>query len=397
MFTKAFIPYGGYYASPFAKWQGSLQNAHPIELAGNTAQRWMQSRGIDAAQTFEHLYLGMTIGQKSWFYGSPWAAKLIGAPAIPSNTISQACATATTTVFNASLAVEVGQYETTYCMLTDKSSNGQHAIWPNPNGPGGEVIAENWNMDNIACDPSTGKGMLVTAENVSAEAGFSKQQADELAWRRYEQYADSLANDRAFQKRYMFPIEVQLTRKKTLLLEADEGVNATSLDAISSLRPVAPGGIHSFATQTHPADGNAGIIVTTKQRAAQLSTDPSIPVQVISYGAVRTKAAHMPAAPVSSVRVALDKAGLTIADIKVVKNHNPFIANDLHLAANLGIDPAGINNYGSSLVFGHPNSATLGRLIVEAIEEAAVLGGGYAVVTGCAAGDNAAAIILKVG
>lgn len=397
MFTNAFIPYGGYHVSPFAKWMGSYQNANSIELGASTAKRWFASRGLDPATEISHLYLGMTVGQKSWFYGSPWAAHLLGAPAIPSNTLMHACATSTTTVFNAALAVEVGQLETAYCLLTDRTSNAPHTIWPNPAGPGGEVIAENWNMDNINCDPSTGCGMLSTAENVASEAGFTKAMADELALRRYEQYADALADDRAFQRRYMFPVEIQVSRKKTITVEADEGVTQTSQEAIAKLRAVAPAGIHSFAAQTHPADGNAGILVTTKERAAALSTDPGIPVQVISYGAVRTKPAHMPAAPADAVRVALKKAGLTIEQVKTVKNHNPFIANDLHLAASLGIDPATINNYGSSLVFGHPQGPTLARLLVEAIEETVLLGGGYALVTGCAAGDNAAAIIVKVG
>ena len=74
-----------------------------------------------------------------------------------------------------------------------------------------------------------------------------------------------------------------------------------------------------------------------------------------------------------------------------------FIANDLFLAKELGIDAMHFNNYGSSLVFGHPQAPTLARLIMEAIEETVLKGGGYALVTGCAAGDSAACLIVKVG
>ena len=81
----------------------------------------------------------------------------------------------------------------------------------------------------------------------------------------------------------------------------------------------------------------------------------------------------------------------------VVKNHIPFMVNDMILAKKLGIDVKNINNYGSSLVYGHPQAPTAGRLLVEAIEEAALMGGGYALVAGCAAGDTSAAIIVKVG
>jgi acetyl-CoA acetyltransferase len=252
-------------------------------------------------------------------------------------------------------------------------------------------------MDNINCDPSTGCGMITTAENVARENGFTKKQADELTLRRYEQYGDALKNDRAFQKRYMFPVEIAVSKKKTITVDADEGVTETSRGAVERLKPVMEGGIHSYAAQTHPADGNAGIIVTTKERAARFSTDPGIPVQILSYGCVRTKKAFMPMAPAPAAKLALKKAGLEIADIKTVKNHNPFIANDLYLAGALGIDAMHFNNYGSSLVFGHPQGPTLARLLIEAIEETVLKGGGCALVTGCAAGDSAAALVVKVG
>lgn len=157
-----------------------------------------------------------------------------------------------------------------------------------------------------------------------------------------------------------------------------------------------PDGIHTFGSQTHPADGNVGIIVTTKENALNLSTE-KIPVQVISYGFNRTKKAFMPAAPAGAVQMALDRAGITIDDVVVIKNHTPFIANDLHLSKALGIDKQKINNYGSSLVFGHPQGPTVGRLLIEGIEEAVIKGGGYVLACGCAAGDSAAALIVKVG
>lgn len=396
-FTKAFIPYKGYYSTPFCKWQGSLANENAIELGAKTSKRWFESREIDQTE-LDYLYLGITIGQKSVFYGATWAAFMMGAPDIPGMTIMQACATSTTTVFNASKDVEMGNLNTAYCLMVDRTSNGPHTVWPNPFGPGGEVIAENWNMDNMRADPSTGLGMILTAENVAKENGFTREEADELVLTRYEQYKQALANDREFQKRYMFPAEVKISRKKTKLIEEDEGVFLqTSKETLARLNPEIEGGIHTFGAQTHPADGNVGIIVTNKERAQVLSADPRIPIQVISYGYARTKKGYMPMAPVPASRMALERARLTVDDISTIKTHNPFIANDLYLAKELGIDPASFNNYGSSLVYGHPQGPTVGRLLVEAIEETVLKGGGYALVTGCAAGDCAATLIVKVG
>jgi len=396
MFKKAYIPYKGYYSTPFCKWQGSFANMNAIVLGGETSKRWFASRGLDQKE-LDYLYLGITIGQHRVFYGSTWAAVLMGAPDIPAMTIMQACATSTTVIGNAAMSLEAGNVNAAYCLMVDRTSNGPHTIWPNPLGPGGEVIHENWNMDNFQFDPASGFGTINTAENVAKENGFTREEADELVLIRYDQYKQALADDRAFQKRYMFPVEVKISKKESKLIETDEGISNTSKEMLASLKPVMEGGIHTFGAQTHTADGNVGVIVTTEDKAKSMSADPSIPIQIISYGYARAKKGFMPAAPLPAAQMALQRAGITVKDLVAMKNHNPFIANDLFLAKGLGIDAASFNNYGSSLVFGHPQAPTTGRLLIEAIEETVMKGGGYAMTLGCAAGDMAAALIVKVG
>lgn len=394
MLKKAYIPYGGYYCSPFAKWQGSLANEHSIVLGAETAKRWLASKGWEA-KLFDYTYHGITVAQRQCFYGSTWANAILGAD-IPGVTVMQACSTATTCLHYAALAVETGAQTTPFCFLADRLSNAPHLIWPNPQGPGGEVISENWNMDNINADPATGQSMLTTAENVAKLVGATREEADELAFRRYEQYQMALKDDRAFQKRYMFPIEVKISRKKTIMLETDEGITPVTREGAAGLRPVMPGGIHTFASQTHPADGNAGILVTTRERAQSLSSDPRKSIQIVSYGYARVERAHMPAAPVPAAKMALERAGISIRDVAVIKSHNPFAANDLFFAKQMEIDVNMMDNYGCSMIFGHPQAPTVARLVIEGIEEAVMLGGGYVLVAGCAAGDTGAAIVLRV-
>jgi acetyl-CoA acetyltransferase len=232
---------------------------------------------------------------------------------------------------------------------------------------------------------------------VAAENGITREECDAVALRRYQQYTDSIKDDRAFQKRYMFPVEYRISKKKTALLEADEGVMETTEEGLARLKPVLPDGVHTFGAQTHPADGNIGMMVTTRDRAKELSKDPAVEVQVLSYGYHRAKLGFMAAAVVPACRMALEKGGVDIKDVKVIKTHNPFSANDIFLSKEFGIDVMGFNNYGSSIVFGHPQGPTAGRCIIEGIEEAALLGGGYMLFGGCAAGDTAGALLLKVG
>ncbi|MBW2610103.1 MAG: thiolase family protein [Deltaproteobacteria bacterium] len=395
MFSKAFIPYKGYYSTPFSRWQGSFANENSILLGGETSKRWLVEKGWDP-KIINYVILGITVGQKHQFFSATWAGALMGAGTVPGVTLSQACTTGTTSIYQACCGVETDSYKTCYVLMADRTSNGPHTIWPNPKGPGGMVDSENWLMDNFNSDPNVGLKMVETAENVAKEGGFTKEDCDALTLRRYEQYLMALENDRDFQKGYMFPPEIKISKKKTILIQEDEGITECTRDGLAALKPVIPDGTLSFGAQTHPADANAAVVVTTEERAKELSADPSVSIQVISYGYSRERKGYMAAAPVPATRMALEKAGLKIGDMKAIKTHNPFVVNDLYLAKEMGIDPNGFNNYGCSLIYGHPQGPTAGRLIIEGLEETVKLGGGYFLWTGCAAGDTGGAMVFKV-
>ncbi|UCF56506.1 MAG: thiolase family protein [Deltaproteobacteria bacterium] len=398
MYTKAFIPYKGYYSSPFSRWQGSMANENSIVLGATTAKRWFAEKNFDV-RMLDYMYFGITIGQPGLFYSHTWAAGILADDAknLPALLVSQACTTSTTCIHLAAANVETGTFQTVFTLMTDRCSNGPHTVWPQPFGPGGEVESENWVMDHFNKDPWAGQAMIQTGENVAKELGTTKEECDAVALRRYEQYQDALADDRAFQKRYMFPAEVRISKKQTKLVEEDEGVTPTTAEGLAKLKPLIPGGVHSFGAQTYPADGNCGLIVTTQDKAKELSADSEIEIQILSYGFARTRKAHMAEAVVPAAEMALKDAGIKVKDVKAIKTHNPFAVNDINMAQKMGFDVNWMNNYGSSMIFGHPQGPTAGRLIAELLEEVVMLGGGYGLWAGCAAGDTGAAMVFKIG
>ncbi|MGC1403311.1 MAG: thiolase family protein [Thermodesulfobacteriota bacterium] len=396
MFEKAFIPYKGYWSSPFSRWQMSFQNINSIELAAQTARKFLELRGL-TPDIFDGCVLGMTIGQPAWFYANPWFCALLGNDKISGPTLSQACATSATAIYTGGLWVESGAYQKVLVATTDRCSNGPHTVWPNPNGPGGEVISENWMMDNFNKDPYARQPMVQTAENVAVMCGgVTKEESDAMAVRRYEQYLMSMANDREFQKGYMIPVEIQISKKKSNLVETDEGVSPCTPEGLAPLKPVIADGCISFGAQTHPADGNAGLIITTKERAKELGQKKEVTIQLLSYGYARAKKAHMAAAVTPAAEMALKNAGIAVKDLSAVKTHNPFSVNDIVMGKLMKIPEGIFNNYGSSLVFGHPQGPTGARCTVELIEELVKIGGGYGLFAGCAAGDTGAALVVKV-
>lgn len=395
-YQKTFIPYGSYWCSPFARWQGSFANLHTIKFAADVARKALEARNI-SPKTFSNVYLGMTIPATSSFYGAPWLAGMIGADGVTGPVFSQACATSARVIGSATQSVETGSSDAILCVTADRTSNGPHLLYPNPNNPGGRGDAEDWVWDNFNRDPFVGVTMLQTAENVAKEAVITTAEQHEVTLMRYAQYQKALENDAAFHKRYMMPVEVNPSGRKVIAtVTDDEGIFPSTAEGSAKLKPVMPDGVVTFGGQTFPADGNAGMIVTTREKARELSRDSKIEIQLLSFSEGRTAKGFMPKANIPAVHGALAQAGVDIKDIKAIKTHNPFAVNDVFLSRELGIGLDKMNNYGSSLIWGHPQGPTGMRLIIELIEELVLLGGGYGLFTGCAAGDTAAAIVLEV-
>lgn len=399
-FEKAYVPHGGYWSTPFARWQGSLAQQHPVKLAGEVTRRALDERRIPT-DAFDSLIFGMTVPSPQSFYATPWLAGMIGAPEITGPAIMQACATGVRVIAEA--AGEVDGDGGRRCVLgvtADRTSNGPHIYYPDASGPGGKGVSEDWIWDNFQNDPFALSGpMAMTAENVAREERISKAEQDEVALIRYEQYAADRGGTTGFQSRYLtLPLEVKdpAGRKVVATLTDDEGIFPTTADGLGRLKPAHEGGTVTFGTQTHPADGNAGMIVTSRERAHELSRDPEIEVQVVSFGQARVRKGFMPTAPVPAARRALFDAGLGIDDMVAVKTHNPFAVNDVYFSRAFDLAFDRFNRHGSSLVFGHPQAPTGMRLVIELIEELVERGGGHGLFSGCAAGDTGAAVVVRV-
>jgi len=396
MYQNVHIPYKGYWCSPFCRWQGSLQNQNATELAAAAARRFLELRGVPP-DIFDGIVYGATVPQPQWFFDVPYLATLIGNPRISGPRISQACATSTVALNYAASAIEAGSNTSLLVVTADRTSNGPNIIWPNPQGLGGKPHYESWMVDGFNLDPVADTSPLGTANNVARKHGITREESDALVLNRYNKYLDALAEDRRFQKGYMLPLEVRVSRKETIVVEEDEGIIPCTPEGLAALKPVSPDSILTYAAQTHPADGNAGMIVTTKERADEISADRSVTIRIVSYGFARADKAYMPEAPIPAAMRALERAGIAVSDLVAVKTHNPFSVNDIVLRKELGIDDRIFNNYGCSLIWGHPQGPTTMRLAIELIEELVLKGGGYGLVTGCAAGDSGAALVIRVG
>ena len=230
--------------------------------------RWPK-RGVDPGQ-LDGVVLGWTIPQPDIFYGAPTLAARLGAAGVSGPMISQACATSVACLASAAGAVSAGA-GLQLVVAADRTSNGPQVIYPAPSAMGGAPVSAHWVLDSFARDPWAGTSMLAAGEAVAAETAVSREELDDLAALRSDQYGKALADDRGFQRRYMVEAQIPRKRQDPVIVAADEGVRRIDREEIGVLRPASPDGFHTFATQTHPADGTAGALVTTVGRARELA------------------------------------------------------------------------------------------------------------------------------
>jgi len=395
---KAEIPYGAYWSTPFARWQGAFANLHSIEFAAHVARKELASRGI-APASLDHGVLGLSVPQQHSFFGLPWLSGLTGAGQIGGPTLMQACATGVRVLLAAAQEIECGLAQVSLALTCDRTSNGPHLYYPNPRGPGGTGAHEDWVMDNFNCDPLGPHAMVRTAENVAARHKITTAEQHEVVLQREQQYRDALADDSAFHKRFMaLPFEVPdpRYRKTVATLAGDEGINFSTAQGLAKLKPVLEGGTVTHGAQTHPADGNAAMVLASAGRARELSRDSRIRIRLHGFGQARAALGYMPEAPIPAAQRALSQAGKNFADMAAIKTHNPFAVNDILFSRQTGVPLERFNRYGCSLVWGHPQAPMGTRAVIELVEELVLRGGGWGLFTGCAAGDTAMAVVLEV-
>lgn len=392
-FDNACIPLPLLWSSPFIRWQGAAADCNSIDMAIQVTHDALQAAEFDRAQTRQLIY-GGTVPQQRSFYAAPYVAARLGMPQVGGPAIAQACATAVACIAAGAAASMLDGGSTQLVVTADRTSNGPLMVYPRSSAMGGSPVAEHWVLESFAADPWTGESMLHTAEGTAADGGFSRAQCDELTLMRHAQYQSALRNDREIQRLYMRPITIA-GRKSQVVLEQDEGISDYSAEGLARLKPSMPGGAITPATQTHPADGSAGAVVSSHQTARQLAGGQPV-VRLLSAGFARAEKGRMPKAPAIAALRALETAGIAVSEVKTVTTHNPFAVNDLWLHQATGFPLERMNPLGCSLIYGHPQAPTGMRAIAELAHALAMEGGGIGLFTGCAAGDMGAALVVRV-
>ncbi len=391
IFASARIPYGTWGSSYFPAWQMSaLAEVNIGQFAGEAMSRIMGIRKVPTSK-LDYLIIGSTVPWHWKFWTAPMVSSCMDRR-IPGYHVEQACATGLQAVVLAAAEIEAGSNDVVGVLTFDRTSDSPVGVFPERRAyRRTEVLSDVW--DNFGFDPATGNAMIACAGKAARKYKSDRKEVDELAFYRYQQYFQAKAS--GFLDKVLIPLDVLNIQGRFLgRVDSDAGVRNVTLDGLRAMRELDT--CVTAGTQTHASDGIATLLVTTKEQVRELSPRPEIDIHIVAKAEVRTLPSLMPEAPALAVRKLLNRTGLSMADMAVVKNHNPFAVNDAIFAKALDYDWHKMNTTGCPLVWGHPQGPTLTRVIVEALEEAVDLGGGYALIFGCAAGDIGIAAVFKI-
>ena len=391
MFPQARIPYGTWGSSFFPAWQTSaLAEVNIGQFAGEAMNRILGIRKVPKSE-LDYLIIGSTVPWHWKFWNAPLVASCLGRR-IPGYHMEQACATGLQAALLAGAEVQSGANDVVGVLTFDRTSDSPVGVFPERRAHR-RTIALNDVWDNFGFDPATGEAMITTAGNAARKHRIDRKEVEELAFCRYQQYFETKAS--GFLDRILVPLEVLNVQGRFLgRIEDDIGVRRLTLTGMRQMRELDT--CVTTGTQTHASDGMATLLVTTPEKARQLSPRPEIDIRFVAKTEIRTHPALMPEASTLAVQKLLAKTGYGMADMAVLKSHNPFAVNDAIFSKLMEYEWDKVNKTGCSLVWGHPQGPTLTRTLIEGLEEAVDLGGGFVLVFGCAAGDMGIAALFRV-
>jgi acetyl-CoA acetyltransferase family protein len=240
-------------------------------------------------------------------------------------------------------------------------------------------------------------GMIETAENLRRDYSIGREEQDELALRSQERAARAVAEGRFDQE--IVPVSVP-GRKGPVIVSVDEAPRETSLEALAGLRPIM---VKTDAEATVTAgnasgqnDAAAACIVTTPERAAELGLTPL--VRLAAWARAGVDPSRMGIGPVPATAKALERAGLTLADMHLIELNEAFAAQVLAVSREWNFterDWERTNVNGSGISLGHPVGATGARILATGARQLHRDGGQYLLETMCIGGGQGLAAVWE--
>jgi acetyl-CoA C-acetyltransferase len=372
--------------SAIGAFNGALKDMEPADLGGLIIKEAIARAGVDSEQvTFATV--GNCIPTEARYAYVARVASIQGGMGMDSVAfaVNRLCGSGQQAIVNSAQAIMMGDADFAIGGGVEVMSRGAYLL---PALRAGARMGDTKAIDAMVAvltDPFGFGHMGVTAENLAAKHGTTREEQDAFAVESQRRAATAMAEGRF--KSQIVPITFE-SRKGTVVFETDEHPRPeTTLEALAKMKPAFKrDGTVTAGNASGINDGAAFLVLADAARAAAGGHNPI--ARLVSYAIAGVPNDVMGEGPIPSSRLALQKAGLTLEHMDVIESNEAFAAQSIAVARELGLDPAKTNPNGGAIALGHPVGATGGVIVTKLLHELMRINGRYGMAMMCIGGGQ---------
>ena len=379
--------------TPIGDYGGALKDLPATRLGAVAIKEAVSRAKVDPA-SIGHVVMGSVIhGEARDMYLSRVAAIDAGLPVgTPCLTVNRLCGSGLQSIVSASQHILLGDCDIAVAGGAESMSRAAYFL---PSGRWGQRMGDAPVVDAMTGalhDPFGHGHMGVTAENIAAKYGFTREQQDEFSVASHMKAAKAIQN--GYFKDQIVPIELK-TKKGVEAFTTDEHVRKdVRPEDMAKLKEVfKKDGSVTAGNASGLNDAGAAVVLMEMNACKAQNLKPM--ARLVAYAHAGVEPQLMGLGPIPAVRRVFEKAGLKPADMDVIESNEAFAVQAMAVTRDLGLDPEKVNPNGGAVALGHPIGATGSILTVKALAELARTGKRYALVTMCIGGGQGIAAIFE--
>ncbi|MFM2318590.1 MAG: acetyl-CoA C-acyltransferase [Thiothrix sp.] len=372
---------------------GSLSGIEPADLAGQVMKEAVQRSSVDPAQ-INYVTVGNTIPTESRF---PYVARVASIQAGLSMesvamAVNRLCSSGLQAIVTTAQGIMLGDYDYGIGGGVEVMSRSGYLSAAMRNGARMGDTSMIDMMVATLTDPFGVGHMGITAENLAAKWGITREEQDALAAESQRRAANAIKEGRF--KSQILPITLK-TRKGEVVFDTDEHVKAdTTVETLAKMRPAfKKDGTVTAGNASGINDGAAFFVLAAADVAANAGQKPI--ARLVSYAVAGVPNDVMGEGPIPASKQALKKAGLSLDQMDVIESNEAFAAQAIAVARGLGLDMNKTNPNGGAIALGHPIGCSGAFIATKALYELQRINGKYALVTMCIGGGQGIAAVFE--
>ncbi|MEO6713018.1 MAG: acetyl-CoA C-acetyltransferase [Mycobacteriales bacterium] len=381
--------------TPIGKLSGTLATRAATDLGGVAIAAALARAGL-AGDSIDYVLMGQVLQAGAGQIPARQAAVNGGVPmTVPALTVNKVCLSGLTAIALADQLIRAGEITVAVAGGMESMTQAPHLLLDSRGGFtfGDVTMRDHMAYDGLFCAFDQ-VAMGESTERYNAKLGITREEQDEWAARSHARASAASAGGRFADE--LAPVRVPQKRGDDLLVSVDEGVRAdTTVETLAKLRPAfAPDGTITAGSASQISDGGCALIVTSAEYAA--ANGLPVLAEIVAHGMVAGPDASLQSQPSGAIARALEKAGMSVADLDLVEINEAFASVVIQSMRDLSLDPDIVNVDGGAIALGHPSGMSGARLVLHLVAELRRRGGGIGAAGLCGGGGQGDALLLRV-